>query len=403
MKWNTSLYDDKHAFVTRYGAGVLELLSPQPGETILDVGCGTGHLTQQLALAGAIPTGIDSSSDMIESARRAYPDIEFVQADAANFSFDRKFDALFSNAALHWVQRADDAAACMARVLRPGGRFVVEFGGRGNVRQIDTALRNAVAEVAGVESQPANFFPSIAEYATILERHGIEVIQAHLFERPSRLEDGEQGLANWIRMFRSPTLAPLPDDTQREVVDRVAEQLRPKLFRDGAWFADYRRLSPAPAGRAQSAGRIARLIHQPLGAGPRADGDLTVVPGRERVSADGHAAEPSERTKQPLDKHLIPRRVPFRRRNVLRIQQLDQLRACRSRRLPGPDAIGQGKRECRQDYVPIAFPDFLLRLEVLGTVTTFEIVRRTPPSKPVNPCDEFLAGTQKLTMQQLHG
>lgn len=242
MTWNTSLYDDKHAFVTQYGAGVLELLSPQSGETILDVGCGTGHLTQQMALAGAIPTGIDSSAEMIESARRAYPDIEFVQADAADFSFDRKFDALFSNAALHWVHRADDAAACMARALRPGGRFVVEFGGRGNVRQIDTALRNAVAEVAGVESQPANYFPSIAEYATILERHGIEVIQAHLFERPSRLEDGEQGLANWIRMFRSPTLAPLPVDKQREILNRVAEQLRPKLFRDGAWFADYRRL-----------------------------------------------------------------------------------------------------------------------------------------------------------------
>lgn len=242
MKWDTTLYDDKHAFVTQYGAGVLELLAPQPNEQILDVGCGTGHLTQMIALAGAIPTGLDSSAEMIATARSAYPDLKFVQADVADFVIDHTFDAIFSNAALHWVHRAEEAVVCMSRALRPGGRFVVEFGGKGNVQQIYSTLEQALEEIAGIPVSLANYFPSLAEYSTLLERHGIEVTQAMLFERPTRLEAGEAGLENWIRMFRGQAFATLSDAVQRDVIDRVQQRLRNSLFHDDAWYADYRRL-----------------------------------------------------------------------------------------------------------------------------------------------------------------
>ncbi|MGH6628953.1 MAG: class I SAM-dependent methyltransferase [Burkholderiales bacterium] len=130
MQWDSSLYDDKHSFVTKYGEGVLELLAPQPGERILDVGCGTGHLTQLIAGAGAQVTGMDNSAEMIATARAGHPDLRFVVGDAADFFFDEPFDAVFSNAALHWVHRAEEAVICMSRALKPGGRFVVEFGGK---------------------------------------------------------------------------------------------------------------------------------------------------------------------------------------------------------------------------------------------------------------------------------
>lgn len=242
MQWDSSLYDDKHSFVTRYGEGVLELLAPQPGERILDVGCGTGHLTQLIAGAGAQVTGMDNSAEMVATARAAHPELRFVVADAADFFFDEPFDAVFSNAALHWVHRAEEAVVCMSRALKPGGRFVVEFGGKGNVEQIYRALEEAIWEAASVRVSAANYFPSIGEYGSLLERHGIQVATAMLFDRFTRLEDGDEGIGNWIRMFRRAVLEPLSDEMKSAVIDHVKERLRGSLFKDGAWHADYRRL-----------------------------------------------------------------------------------------------------------------------------------------------------------------
>ncbi len=140
MKWNSSLYEQKHSFVFKYGEEVLALLNPQRGERILDVGCGTGHLTKLIAEAGAEVVGIDSSPEMVEAARVACPDINFVVADAADFSFTEPFDAVFSNAALHWVTEAKQAMVCMAQSLKQGGRFVVELGGKGNLTAITGLL-----------------------------------------------------------------------------------------------------------------------------------------------------------------------------------------------------------------------------------------------------------------------
>lgn len=240
--WDPALYDQKHAFIFEYGKGLLSILAPQAGERILDLGCGTGHLAQQIATSGAQVIGIDASPEMIEQASRAYPGIEFRVADAREFSFPFQFDAVFSNAALHWVPEAEQVVGHIASALRPGGRFVAEFGGKGNIASITQALQEAIREVAGVEAEAGWYFPSIGTYAALLEKHGLAVQSAVLFDRPTKLEDGERGLRNWLVMFCERMLIAIPIDKRLQVIERVEEKLRPLLFKDGSWFADYRRL-----------------------------------------------------------------------------------------------------------------------------------------------------------------
>jgi trans-aconitate methyltransferase len=242
MKWNSSLYDQKHSFVFKYGEEVLALLNPQRGERILDVGCGTGHLTKLIAEAGAEVVGIDNSPEMIEAARAASPDINFVVADAADFSFTEPFDAIFSNAALHWVTEAEQAVVCMAQSLKQGGRFVIELGGKGNIAAITRAVREAIWEVLQVKVEHGRYYPSVSEYSGLLERHGLLVRSAVLFDRPTKLEAGEQGLRNWIAMFDQGVMSNVPDDKKEQVIRKVEDKTRCILFADGYWFADYRRL-----------------------------------------------------------------------------------------------------------------------------------------------------------------
>jgi trans-aconitate methyltransferase len=240
--WDPKLYDDRHAFVWRHGAALVELLAPHPGERVLDLGCGTGHLTAQIAATGAVVLGLDRSSEMIAEARRAHPDLRFEVADARALDFVGAFDAVFSNAALHWVQEADAVAAGVARALKPGGRFVAEFGGKGNVRLIEAALARGLA-AEGVERVASPwYFPSLAEYAGVLEGAGLEATFALLFDRPTPLEGGEDGLRAWVEMFGGHYLAQVPAGRREEYLRQVEDAARPALFRDGLWTADYRRL-----------------------------------------------------------------------------------------------------------------------------------------------------------------
>jgi SAM-dependent methyltransferase len=238
--WDAARYQDKHSFVWRYGAGLLELLVPQPGERILDVGCGTGQLTAEIARCGAQVVGLDNSADMLADARKNFPELTFVPGDAARFDFPEPFDAVFSNAVLHWVKDADGAVGSIARALRPGGRFVAEFGGQGNIATVQAALRAVLGPHA--DQQSPWYYPSIGEYSAVMERHGLEVRNASLFDRPTPLE-GEDGMDHWLRMFIAPAyLRQFPPDRADGIVHQLIERLRPALYREGIWTVDYRRL-----------------------------------------------------------------------------------------------------------------------------------------------------------------
>ena len=241
--WNTTLYEGRHNFVWQYGENVLELLSPQPDERILDLGCGTGQLTEKIALAGAEVLGIDRAASMIEKARQNYPQLQFAVADARDFQVEQPFDAVFSNAVLHWIPEVDAVIRCIYQALKPGGRFVAEFGGKGNVKAIALAL-DRVLNTFGYASDDAIawYFPSIGEYATRLEQQGFDVTHAVIFDRPTPLENGDAGMANWIRMFGSRFLEKLSNAQQTEVIQAIEHDLKPTLYRDGKWWADYRRI-----------------------------------------------------------------------------------------------------------------------------------------------------------------
>lgn len=238
--WNADLYDGKHSFVAAYGEDLIEWLAPKSGERILDLGSGTGHLAHQIADRGASVVGMDASPEMVAAAQAAYPDLTFVVGDATTFDLG-VFDAIFSNATLHWVLDAPAAVDRMAQGLRSGGRLVAEFGGHGNVESVVRETRRAVEQVTGVVPPLPWYFPGVGEYASLLESAGFEVRQAVLFDRPTPL-DGVAGLRNWLRMFGGRLLDGLSAEQIEAVLDDVEVALRPVLCHEGQWVADYRRL-----------------------------------------------------------------------------------------------------------------------------------------------------------------
>lgn len=242
LDWNATLYSQRHSFVWKYGEDLIDLLSPQPGERILDAGCGTGQLTAKLAATGARVTGLDNSPAMIEAARAACPSADFLLDSLTDFHPPEPFDAIFSNAVLHWVRPPEDAARCMAAALKPGGRFVAELGGTGNVATLLNAANALLGERGHAPRQPW-YFPSIAEYAAVLEQAGLEVTYAILFDRLTPLEGGDEGLANWFEVFGR-TLVQAEPEWRASLLPALKERVRPILFDPSSqqWSADYRRL-----------------------------------------------------------------------------------------------------------------------------------------------------------------
>jgi trans-aconitate methyltransferase len=242
QSWDAHLYDTSHGFVAQYGEDVLSLLRPQAGERVLDLGCGTGHLTRKIAEAGCEVVGLDASAEMIAQAQSAYPELAFVVGDGATFRFDTPFDAIFSNAALHWMLRPADVAGCIYRSLKPDGRFVAEMGGATNIAQVLDGLFGALrAHDLPAPDGPLWYFPTTGEYATLLEAQGFRVVYAHHFDRPTALA-GDEGMANWFTMFLPKVMESIPEDVRADVIRDAENRLRPRLYRDGVWYADYVRL-----------------------------------------------------------------------------------------------------------------------------------------------------------------
>jgi SAM-dependent methyltransferase len=237
--WDPEGYQAHAGFVPVLGAAVLELLAAQPGERILDLGCGDGALTEKLVAAGAAVVGFDASPELAAATKaRGH---EVVIGDAHALPFDAEFDAVFSNAALHWMKDPDSVIAGVKRALKPGGRFVAEFGGFGNVAAIATALIAALAKegIDGAARSPW-FFPTPDEYSERLERHGFRVDEIALIPRPTPLPTGMRG---WLGTFANPFLHGLPEATCEKVLADTTELLKPGLCdTKGNWIADYVRL-----------------------------------------------------------------------------------------------------------------------------------------------------------------
>jgi SAM-dependent methyltransferase len=237
--WGAEKYDRNARFVSDLGSAVLQWLDPQPGERILDLGCGDGALTERISAAGAEVLGADNSASLLDAARARGLNVVF--ADGQTLAFDREFDAVFSNAALHWMTRAGDVVQGVVRALKPGGRFVAEFGGHGNIAAIVTALR-ATAIRHGKDAALAAgwFYQTPEEYRALLEANGFAVEAIGLFPRPTPLPTGMRG---WLSTFREAFFEQWPERERASILAEVEELLAPALCdRAGNWTADYVRL-----------------------------------------------------------------------------------------------------------------------------------------------------------------
>ncbi len=241
--WNPTLYDDHASFVSDLASDLVVWLRPQKGERILDLGCGTGTLTAEIARHGALVTGVDQSPEMIEGAREKYAELEFDVVDGQALRYAAEFAAVFSNAALHWMPSAVDVVRGVNRALVPGGRFVAEFGAGGNVATVIRAV-TAVLQEWHIDPAPylSWYFPSPGQYASLLESEGFQVRQLSCFERPTPLP-GANGLATWLGLFQARLMTEL-EITGRwpELCAKASEQCQKELFRDGRWLIDYVRL-----------------------------------------------------------------------------------------------------------------------------------------------------------------
>ena len=236
--WSAEAYCTHAGFVPELAGDVLAWLDPKPGERILDLGCGDGALTAQLAAAGCHVVGVDSSPELLAVARGRGLDVRLMDGQA--LELDAEFDAVFSNAALHWMPDAAAVAAGVRRALRPGGRLVAEFGGHGNVAAIVTAML-AVARARGGDPRLAApwYFPSPAVYAACLSAEGFTVRRIGLYPRPTPLKTG---MAEWLRLFRKPFFEQF-GAAQDEALAEAVDLLRPSLCDGhGNWTADYIRL-----------------------------------------------------------------------------------------------------------------------------------------------------------------
>jgi len=235
--WSPTDYRQNASFVPELGAPLISRLAPKPGERILDLGCGDGVLTAQIAESGATVVGVDGSPAMVASARERGLDAHVI--DAAALPFTAEFDAVFSNAVLHWIHDADAVLAGVSRALKPGGRFIAEFGGHANVAAVSVAVR-AVLQARGIPYEWPWYFPTTSAYAARLRGAGLVPKDLALIPRPTPLPTDMTG---WLQTFGASLFAQVPDDVRASATAEIVALLRPALCDErGVWILDYVRL-----------------------------------------------------------------------------------------------------------------------------------------------------------------
>ncbi len=239
--WNGELYEKLFSFSPFNSSNPLQLLDPKPGEKILDFGCGTGELTAAINRRGADVVGLDPSQEMIRVAREQNPGLDFVAGGLETLG-EENFDAIFSNDVLHWIPEPKTTLIRLQKKLRPGGRFVAEFAAAGNIRQIRSQLHELLAEFNhDPEKLDPWYFPTRNHYKDILESCDYEVKKINRFNQTAELP-GCEGLRLWLELFAGEILSPLSPGEQKQLIDRLENQLRSDLFQDGSWNINYSRL-----------------------------------------------------------------------------------------------------------------------------------------------------------------
>lgn len=243
ITWNDSLYQSQHQFVSQYGMDLTAILAAQSHESILDLGCGTGELTAQIAKSGAQVIGIDSAPNMIERAKNQFPTLTFEVISADKMNFNEDFHAVFSNATFHWIEDQHKLLSNVRQSLKSGGRLVAEFGAKGNVKQIMEGIEKAARNL-GLEEKIKKdfwFFPTVGKYASKLEECGFEVNFASSFERPTSLK-GKDGMQLWINQFAGYAFKELSIEEADAITDLAVQILKPTHFKHEQWVADYKRI-----------------------------------------------------------------------------------------------------------------------------------------------------------------
>ncbi|HUX85238.1 MAG TPA: class I SAM-dependent methyltransferase [Chitinophagaceae bacterium] len=242
--WNPDLYQSRHSFVFHLGEGVVELLDPKEGEKILDLGCGTGDLTAKILQSGAVVTGMDQSAGMITRGKNQYPFLNLVVGDALELPYRNEFDAVFSNATLHWILQLQKALDGIFRALKPGGRLVGEMGGKDNISRITGAIAEVLWAHGKTMKDPLGIwnFPSPGEFSRMLESSGFRLNFLMYFDRDTRLEDPQNGIVDWLDMFGAYFFRDIPSRQQLPLKLEIQESLKQTNYCDGAWWADYKRI-----------------------------------------------------------------------------------------------------------------------------------------------------------------
>lgn len=242
IKWNSEKYTEDFDFVHKYGESVMDLMGVEDKSFVVDLGCGNGALTKKLSERGFEVLGIDPSIDMINIAKNAHKDLNFKLDDALEFKLSKKADAIFSNAVMHWIdaENQEKAIENIASQLKIGGEFVCEFGGKGCAELVHSALEKSFNK-RGLIYPRVFYFPTIGQYSPLLEKYGLRVEYAVLFDRPTP-QKTENGLEDWVKMFVRKPFENIDSDTEKEIIEEVVIDLKDELYIKDTWFIDYVRI-----------------------------------------------------------------------------------------------------------------------------------------------------------------